>query len=86
MQTYRLCFNDADCPLPGDSCLVKNRDCFTTSGVLGDTVSAIGQASPTTPTLATLYCAGATTASIVNNVRGLPGLGRFTIPGIVRLN
>jgi hypothetical protein len=54
--------------------------------VLGDTVSAIGQASPTTPTLATLYCAGATTASIVNNVRGLPGLGRFTIPGIVRLN
>jgi hypothetical protein len=85
-QTYRVCATASDCPVPGDTCIARPRDCFTTNGQLGDTVSAGGQADPVAPTLATLYCTGPTTARIINSIRGLPGLVRYTIPGVVTTN
>jgi len=58
------------------------RDCFTTDGVVGDTVSATGQASVATPTLTALYCGRPSSAATINTIRGLPGLVRLTIPGV----
>jgi hypothetical protein len=86
LQPYRGCAMATDCPLAGDSCVTKFRDCFTTDGVVGDTVSATGQASAATPTLTALYCGPPSSASTVNQIRGLPGLVRLTIPGVAQMD
>ena len=81
MQPYRGCVTAADCPLTGDSCQSRNRECFTDDGALGGTVTATGLANFGAPTLAGMFCGPPTGSGAVNIVRGLPGLVRLTIPG-----
>jgi hypothetical protein len=82
LQPYRYCATATDCPLAGDSCAFKARECFTTNGAIGDTVSASGQTSPSAPSLAALYCIPPAAANFLNTSQGLPGLMRLTIPGV----
>jgi hypothetical protein len=84
-EPYRGCRFAADCE-PGDTCTSgKLRECFTDNGTVGGTVSASGVASPTLPTLSALLCVPPT-RNIFWDVRGAPGLGRVTIPGIVAMH
>ncbi|MEO6027329.1 MAG: hypothetical protein ABIR79_10735 [Candidatus Binatia bacterium] len=78
----RSCGNDTDCDDVAGACQFVNRPCFTTSGVIGDTVSALGAATPPTldvsaPTaLAMLACLPPMKVSAINAAAGLPGLTR----------
>jgi hypothetical protein len=86
IETYRGCVVASDCPASGDSCTFPARQCFTLNGALGNDVSASGVTSPTTPTLAGLFCMPPTVASSFNTAFGFPGLGRLTIPGTASFN
>jgi len=82
---HKACATNADCPVPGDTCAGKFRNCYN-NGQIGDSVTATGVADPpvahqSDPTLAALFCIGPTTAPAVNSVAGLPGLGRLELPG-----
>jgi hypothetical protein len=82
---HKACATNADCPVPGDTCAGKFRNCYN-NGVVGESVTATGAAdvpvlSESDPTLAALFCIGPTTAPAVNSVAGLPGLGRLELPG-----
>ncbi len=90
-ETFRGCSTNTDCPLAGDTCsLGKFRDCFTDNGAVDASVSASGVADPpdangeSDPTIAALFCIGPTSASAVNSVGGLPGLGRIELPSHAR--
>jgi hypothetical protein len=86
VETFRGCTSDPECTRAGDTCtLGKFRDCFD-NGVVGDTVTATGNADPpanheSDPTLAALFCIGPTSSSAVNGAAGLPGLGRLELTG-----
>ncbi len=82
--TFRSCISDADCQPPlncpfceyGETCEARLRPCFVNSLIEREGVEGIGQCS-----LASVYCIGATTASSVNTVTGLPGPGTIVQPG-----
>jgi len=84
------CTADSSCPCGTcevQTCAItKLRECFAGSGVVSDTVSAGGVASPTAPTLSGFACMGSTSSGAVNGTYGLPGLMRMTIPGTATLN
>jgi len=73
-----------------EECIIgKFRRCFLDNGTLGGTDNATGVVSTpsgdqSTPTLASLFCIGPTSASAVNSAAGLPGLGRLELPGIAK--
>lgn len=86
----RSCGVDSDCGGGAGTCAAGNRSCFLTGGFTGkvgtNTLIAEGQADTpvndvASPKLAAVFCVGATTASAVNGVAGLPAPGRVTIRG-----
>jgi len=82
--TFQACFTHADCvEFPGDTCLIKPRECFTDNGLLGAIVNATGVANGPNPTVAALFCLGPASSATVNSAWGLPGLGRLELPGIM---
>ncbi len=96
IQTFRNCTDDTDCApsvtcpdcLPGQSCIVQKRPCFTDNGVIGNSVSVAGLAdvpcgNTSKPTVGTFFCVAPIGASAVNAAGGLPALGRVLIPGVV---
>ncbi len=86
-ESFRGCGSSADCPLPGDICVSRVRQCYTDLGLVGGQVKACGLPDPpdslaiSKRTVASLFCIPPTTISAVNSVGGLPGLGRLTLPG-----
>ncbi len=71
--------------LPNQTCVSRDRACFTDNGVLGASVTVTG--SPDVPcgaisksSVGALFCAPAAQASAVNAAEGLPGLGRLRLP------
>jgi hypothetical protein len=82
---HKACGVNADCTVAGDTCRGKFRNCYN-NGNTGESTTASGRADTpanhqSDPTLAALFCIGPTTASSVNSVAGLPGLGRLELPG-----
>ena len=75
------CLTSAECPAPGDSCVVVPRECFADNGVLGGTISVGGVASPTAPTLGAIGCMSASGSAALNTATGMPGPVRLTLPG-----
>ena len=100
IQTFRSCSNDAqcafhpdDCPdcLPGQTCITRNRQCFTDNGVIGASVSVDGEpdvpcGDTSRPTVGTFFCVAPVGAAAVNAAGGLPALGRVRIPGVVDID
>ncbi|HEY2386101.1 MAG TPA: hypothetical protein VGK30_04005 [Candidatus Binatia bacterium] len=86
LQRFRGCGTDADCPAPGDTCAFeKFRDCFLDNGAIGGSVTVSGVPYPScggvgTGTVGALFCVPPTSSSSINNVSGLPGLGRVSLP------
>jgi hypothetical protein len=81
---HKTCATNADCPVPGDTCNGKFRNCYN-NGQIGESVTATGQPDPPSghqsdPKLAALFCVGPTNPA-VDSVAGLPGLGRLELPG-----
>jgi hypothetical protein len=77
VETFRGCGADSDCPHPGDTCsITRYRECFD-KGIIGDTVTASGQADLSDPFLGSLSCVGPTSSGAVNATAGLPGLVRL---------
>ncbi|HYB98461.1 MAG TPA: hypothetical protein VEC57_04930 [Candidatus Limnocylindrales bacterium] len=62
----------------GNCTLVKRRECFL------DPIVATGQASPTMPVGASVFCIPPTSNQPINTVAGLPGPGRVTNQAISR--
>ncbi|HYC53817.1 MAG TPA: hypothetical protein VEL28_02650 [Candidatus Binatia bacterium] len=62
----------------GDCTLVKQRECFN------DPIVASGQASPTMPVGASVFCIPPTSNQPINSVAGLPGPGRVINQAISR--
>jgi hypothetical protein len=83
----RGCNEDADCDGVPGACEAKNRPCFPDNGLLGNSISVNGAATPPAggiadPTdLAVLGCMRAAGSSFLNNLGGFPGLVRGTYPG-----
>ena len=103
LETFRQCTTTNDCIpdtspggtclgcVPGQTCVVKRRECYTDNGQLGGTVSVGGSpgvpcGNVSHPKLGALFCIGDTGGPAVNATGGLPGLGRLTLPGTVRLD
>jgi hypothetical protein len=87
---HKTCTTNADCTVPGDTCVGKLRNCYN-NGQIGESVTATGVADvpvnhEADPTMAAMFCIGPTTASAVNSVAGLPGLGRLELPGHAKDN
>ncbi len=90
-QTYLSCTSVADCPLPGQACISRNRPCYPDNGVIGNTVTVSGTPDApcggiSKPTVGTFFCVAPVGATAVNAAGGLPGLGRVRIPGVVDIN
>jgi hypothetical protein len=82
----RSCVADTDCPAPNDRCQTRLRRCFPGGGKIGDGVSARGSAESVRQgkarsTLAGLFCVPGGRNAVTNELVGLPGLGRATLPG-----
>ena len=95
IQIFRTCSSNADCAcpecLPNQTCISRNRPCFTDNGVLGGTVTVDGTADTpcdgvSKPTVGAFFCVAPTGAAAVNAAGGLPALGRVSIPGTVIVN
>jgi hypothetical protein len=92
IQRFRGCGSDADCTTPGDTCTFqKFRDCYLDNGVLGGTVTVTGVPYPScggtgSGTVGALFCVPPTSSSSINNVSGLPGLGRVSLPYTATFN
>jgi hypothetical protein len=92
IETFRGCSVNADCTVPGDSCSFgKFRDCFLDNGTVGNSVTATGVPYPScggsgSGTVGALFCVPPTSSGSVNNVSGLPGLGRVTLPYTATFN
>jgi hypothetical protein len=92
IQTFNTCGGDLDCPFPGDSCaLSKTRDCFLDNGNIGGSVTVTGLQYPLcgnsgTGSVGALFCVAPTSSGSVNNVTGLPGLGRVILPYTATFN
>jgi len=96
IETFRSCTGDTQCQTagcadcaPGQTCVTKRRECFRDNGAMGGSTSASGvENTPvndtSTPTLASLFCIAPTGSAAVNNVAGLPGLGRLKLKGTAR--
>ena len=94
-QISRSCIVDTDCDpsqdcpdcIAGQTCKVKNRECFADNGVLGGSVSVNGNADPpckgtySTPRFSSLFCLAPSGASAFNTAAGEPGLVRQILPG-----
>jgi hypothetical protein len=70
--------------VPGE-CVIVNRSCFLDNG-LGGPVTGEGHADPpvgdtSRPSLAAVFCLGATSVPAVNAATGLPGPGRLVVTG-----
>jgi hypothetical protein len=88
-EQYLGCSGSADCPITG-TCNTVFRACYPDNGVLNGSVSVVGAPSPpinntATPTLGALFCLRPMAPAAANTVAGLPGLGRLTLPGTLRL-
>jgi len=86
LETFRSCSTNADCPLAGDSCQVKLRDCLGAtdqSGAPSAPITRTGTPSQATPLQVSAYCLGATSSPAVNTAAGLPGPGALRLPTIV---
>jgi hypothetical protein len=79
-----VCSVSSECPggsCDAEHCNVKLRPCYLDGGVIGGSVSAIGQADTPVndvadPKVGALFCLVPTGASSVNTAAGLPGLFR----------
>jgi hypothetical protein len=80
IEQFRGCMADSDCPLMGDSCTTKTRECF------GSTVSKTGTAGIPNGAYAGLFCIPPTTAAAVNQTAGLSGLGALRLPYTLTVN
>lgn len=92
------CTIDADCiaqnsVCPGGDCglctFIVPRDCFLTSGTVGDQLNSAGAPDvpaneSSTPTLAASTCVGPTTSPAINANSGMPGPLRLTLKGLAR--
>jgi hypothetical protein len=84
VDTFRGCSTNADCPRPGDTCsILKQRDCFTDNGLIGNSITATGMADPSNPTIVSTHCLSPTAAGAVNFSTGLPGPERLELPLLV---
>lgn len=87
---FQPCAGDGDCAaFLGTTCQTTARPCYPHTATIGDTVQATG--SHEAPTLdgisvrlGGLFCLPPTTSSAVNNVAGLPGLGRLLVGGALQ--
>ncbi len=83
----RGCLDDDDCGGALNTCQSANRKCYVDLGAVGASVSVSGVATPpvgntSDPTeLSFLTCLAPTSAGVVNNVGGFPGLARASYPG-----
>jgi hypothetical protein len=83
---FRGCTITSDCPTPGDNCLSKNMSCYADNGVVGASIALSGTPDPlgadlvANPTLVGLPCIIGTNYTALNDVAGLPGLARITVP------
>jgi len=90
--------NDDHCGGASGSCEAVARKCFLTGGSstpgsfhvgTGTLLAAGAAAAPVTgvshPTLASVFCANPTSNPSINTVIGLPGPGRATVSGTLRL-
>jgi hypothetical protein len=89
IESFRGCLANSECPAAGDFCTTKTRPCFD-NGMVGDTLTAQGQADPpdengeSDPTLGAVFCIAPTSKSSVNATAGLPGPGRVILQGHAR--
>lgn len=96
IETFRSCNVDADCNpgvacdtcLAGQTCVTRNRPCFTGDGIVGGAVHVTGAPDVpcgglSHPTVGSFFCVAPTGSGAVNTAAGLPGLGRVRIPGRV---
>ncbi len=88
-ETFRGCLSNNDCPVGGDTCVAVKRPCYLDNGVVGGTVTAIGEADPpqngvSNPTFASLFCIPPVAQASINAAGGLPGLGRIELPLVSR--
>ncbi len=86
-ETFRSCTNSGQCTGGGTCTVTGFHKCYD-NGLVGDSVSADGNADASAPgdhfadpTLAALFCIGPTTSSALNTAAGLPGLGRLELTG-----
>jgi hypothetical protein len=87
IESFRGCVVPADCPVPGDTCLAVNRECFLDNGIVGGAITATGSTTTPTrhasrPTFASTFCIAPTGSTSVNSVAGLPGPGRLQLGGV----
>lgn len=96
IETFRSCTVDADCNpgvacatcLAGQTCVTRNRPCFTGDGIVGGAVHVTGAPDVpcgglSHPTVGSFFCVAPVGSGSVNTAAGLPGLGRVRIPGRV---
>lgn len=98
IQTFRTCTNDNDCAppiclncVPGQTCVTRNRPCFSDNGVIGSSLNVSGLADApcgdtSKPTVGAFFCVAPVGAAAVNAAGGLPALGRIRLPGVVDLD
>ncbi len=89
VETFRGCGTNAECTVPGDTCIALNRPCYLDNGLVGGSVTAQGVADPPTngisnPTFAALFCIPPVAQQGVNAAGGLPGLGRIELPLVTK--
>jgi hypothetical protein len=87
--------SDCDHPSPacptcvaGETCIAKNRVCFTDNGIVGNSVNVTGHpdvpcGGVSRPTVGSLFCLAPVSASALNVAAGSPSLGRVRVPGTV---
>lgn len=78
----RGCTSDGDCDGVPGACVAHSRACYVTDGTVGQSISAVGVATPpdggvSDPTvLGMITCQGSSRVSAIDAVVGLPGLAR----------
>ncbi len=83
IEFFRGCDTDADCPLSGDSCIVRTRECLgpatAEQGATGP-LTRVGTPSTSLPLQVGVFCLNATSSPAVNTTSGLPGPGAIRLP------
>jgi hypothetical protein len=83
IEFFRGCLTDADCPLEGDSCIDRQRECLgpatAEEGATGP-LTRVGTPSTTLPLQVGVFCIDATRTSAVNTTIGVPGPGAIRLP------
>lgn len=85
LETFRSCTSNSECEAAGDTCVPIQRPCYADNGVIGNSVTAVGEADVPTdgvahPTFASLFCIPPVAEPSINAAGGLPGLGRLELP------